>query len=103
LTDYTHLYKDNQEINNVSISSNYTYTISNYENYNFNDNGKSKFTYKLVVFTDELSRAGASPKELTDSVTLYAPSYMFTSTNSNLSTIPDNGTEIVRCTSLESF
>lgn len=102
LTDYTHLYKDNQEINNVPISSNGTYTISNYEDYSFNSNGKSKFTYKLVVVTDELASTGSS-KELTDSVTLYAPSYMFTSTNDDLSTIPDNGVQIIRCTSLESF
>lgn len=66
--------------------------------FNFSDTGKTQFSFKMYLLTNEIT----PQQEKSASTYLYAPSYIFSNFNPNISSIPNDATA-VQCAKLENF
>lgn len=88
------LYNNTIIAENVGPTSNTS--INDYTNFNFGNSGSSniQFTMRLAVMGEPSNSELNTSKS--SSVNIYAPCYIFCSSNNNLQTIPQNAT-VVKC------
>lgn len=76
----------------------YSDSVNSNSPFNFNTNGLTTFNFSMVGNTTEIQ-----PVNESRTLNLYAPSFVFCSTNSNLSSIPQQSAQIVYAKSLTDF